>query len=44
MTQAHDLLTDRKELEHQLKLQQMTPEVAEYAKRIWAMSEGQEDG
>jgi len=44
MTQVHDLLTDRKELEHELKLQQMTPETAEYAKRIWAMSEGQGNG
>ena len=43
MTQIHDLLTDRKELEHQLKLAQMTPEVAALARRVWSMSSDKDD-
>jgi len=39
MTQARDLLMEREELEHTLKLQQMTPEVAAFAKRVWAMNQ-----
>jgi hypothetical protein len=37
--QIRDLMTDHKELEHRLKLQQMEPEVAKLAKRMWAMNE-----
>jgi hypothetical protein len=44
MTQIRDLMTSPKELDHELKLAQMTPEVAAMAQRFWAMNAEQDDG